>query len=77
MDVPRSISEEEDRLIFRKPLANVLKAISIVFPHIGYRSGMSFLVMRILKVVADEEATFEMMYRLLESDPILSKSMIM
>ncbi len=73
MDIPRTFPEEEDSKILRKSLNNVLKAISIAYPKVGYCQGMNFLALRLLQIVDDEEAFWIITY-LLETDPYLSKS---
>ncbi len=40
--------------MLRKSLNNVLKAISIVYPKVGYCQGMNFLALRLLQVLDDE-----------------------
>ena len=71
LDIPRTFPEEEDSKYLRKSLNNVLKAISIVFPKIGYCQGMNFLALRILQVLGDEDAFWLLQY-LLENDKNLS-----
>lgn len=56
LDIPRTFPEEEDSKVLRKSMNNVLKAISIVHPKIGYCQGMNFVTLRILQVLPDEEA---------------------
>ena len=50
---------------------NVLKALSIVDPSVGYCQGMNFLTLRILQVLSDEDA-FWVLYILLKKDEVLS-----
>jgi len=52
-------------------MSNVLKAISIVYPKVGYCQGMNFLAARILQVLDDENA-FWLLHYLFENDPSLS-----
>jgi hypothetical protein len=73
LDIPRTFPEEEDSKVLRKSLNNVLKAISIVCPRVGYCQGMNFLALRVLQVLDDEE-TFWLLNHLLHHDPSLSRS---
>jgi hypothetical protein len=57
----------------RKSLNNVLKAISIVYPRVGYCQGMNFLALRLLQIIEDEEAFWILNY-LFEKDENISKS---
>lgn len=50
---------------------NVLKALSIVDPSVGYCQGMNFLTLRILQVLSDEDS-FWVLYILLKKDEVLS-----
>lgn len=54
---------------------DVLKAIAITYPKIGYCQGMNFLTMRILEVL-DNEETFWMLHYLFENDKNLRNSFI-
>jgi hypothetical protein len=76
LDIPRTFPEEEDSKVLRKSLNNVLKAISIVYPKMGYCQGMNFLTCRLLQVLDDEE-TFWLLHYLLHVDPSLSISLAM
>lgn len=51
---------------------NVLKAIAIAHPKIGYCQGMNFLTMRVLEVLDDEQAFWLLDYLFL-NDRYLSK----
>lgn len=51
LDIPRTFPEEEDTPVLRKSLNNVLKAISIVYPKVGYCQGMNFLALRLLQII--------------------------
>lgn len=51
LDIPRTFPEEEDSKILRNSLNNVLKAISIVYPKVGYCQGMNFLALRLLQII--------------------------
>lgn len=53
LDIPRTFPEEEDSKVLRKSLNNVLKAISIVDPSVGYCQGMNFLALRLLQILSD------------------------
>jgi hypothetical protein len=53
LDIPRTFPEEEDSKVLRKSLNNVLKAISLVYPNVGYCQGMNFLVLRLLQIIDD------------------------
>lgn len=72
LDVPRTFPEEEDSKVLRKSLSNVLKALSIVYPRIGYCQGMNFPTLRILQVLGDEE-TFWLLHYLFENDKHIRK----
>jgi len=54
LDIPRTFPEEEDSKVLRKSMNNVLKAISIVYPKVGYCQGMNFLALRLLQILNDE-----------------------
>jgi hypothetical protein len=71
LDIPRTFPEEEDSGVLRKSLNNVLKAISIVYPRVGYCQGMNFLALRLLQVLDDED-TFWLLHFLFDNDPALS-----
>lgn len=73
LDIPRTFPEEEDSKVLRKSLNNVLKAISIVYPRVGYCQGMNFLALRLLQIIEDEEAFWILNY-LFANDPSLSTS---
>jgi hypothetical protein len=45
-------------------LFNVLKALSVEFPKIGYCQGMNFLTMRLLQVMNDDTVFYLMVYLL-------------
>jgi hypothetical protein len=60
----------------RKSLNNVLKAISIVYPRVGYCQGMNFLTLRLLQIIEDEEAFWILNY-LFSKDDNLSKNNLM
>lgn len=49
---------------------NVLKAIAIVHPKVGYCQGMNFLALRILEILDDEQAFWLLDY-LFENDRYL------
>ena len=53
LDIPRTFPEEEDSKVLRKSMNNVLKAIAISYPKVGYCQGMNFLTQRILQVLDD------------------------
>ena len=59
----------------KKSLNNVLKAVAIVYPKMGYCQGMNFLALRLLQVIDDKE-TFWLLHYLLEMDPSLSKPVV-
>lgn len=71
LDIPRTFPEEEDSKVLRRSLNNVLKALSIVYPRVGYCQGMNFLALRLLQIVEDEEA-FWILNWLFARDPCLS-----
>lgn len=50
----------------------MLKAISIVYPRVGYCQGMNFLALRLLQIIEDEEAFWILNY-LFEKDENISK----
>lgn len=54
LDIPRTFPEEEDSRALGKSMNDVLKAIAIVYPRIGYCQGMNFLTMRVLEVLDNE-----------------------
>jgi len=54
---------------------NVLKALSIVDPSVGYCQGMNFLTLRILQVLSDEDS-FWVLYILLKKDEVLRNNFI-
>ena len=47
LDIPRTFSFQSQEVL-KDSLFNVLKALSIEFPQIGYCQGMNFLSMRLL-----------------------------
>jgi hypothetical protein len=53
LDIPRTFSFQSQEVL-KDSLFNVLKALSIEFPHIGYCQGMNFLSMRLLEILDDE-----------------------
>lgn len=62
LDIPRTFPEEEDSKVLRKSMNNVLKAISIRYPKVGYCQGMNFLIMRLLQVLCDEDVFWMISY---------------
>ena len=62
LDIPRTFPQEEDSKVLRKSMNNVLKAISIVHPKVGYCQGMNFLTLRILQVLDDENSFWLLNY---------------
>jgi TBC1 domain family member 10 len=53
LDIPRTFSFQSQEVL-KESLFNVLKALSIEFPQIGYCQGMNFLAMRLLEILEDE-----------------------
>ena len=70
LDIPRTFPDEEDSKVLRKSLNNILKAISLVHPEVGYCQGMNFLALRLLQVLSDEDA-FWLLFYLIENDSSL------
>ncbi len=73
LDIPRTFPEEEDSRVLRKSMNNVLKAIALIHPKVGYCQGMNFLALRILEILDDEESFWLLDY-LFENDRYLSKT---
>ena len=61
LDIPRTFTEEKAELM-RISLFNVLKALSLVYPELGYCQGMNHLSMKILETVTDETGFWIMNY---------------
>ena len=53
LDIPRTFSFQSQEVL-RDSLFNVLKALSIEFPRIGYCQGTNFVTMRLLQVLSDD-----------------------
>jgi hypothetical protein len=62
-DIPRTFPTENPQYVY-KSLFDVLKAISLSFPELGYCQGMNFLTMRLLEVMDDETAFWIVHYLL-------------
>ena len=62
-DIPRTFPSENPRTIHQS-LFNVLKALSLCFPELGYCQGMNFLTMRLLEIMDDESAFWIVHYLL-------------
>ena len=75
LDIPRTFPEEEDSKALRRSLNDILKAISIVYPKVGYCQGMNFLAMRLLEVLNNEDA-FWLLHYLFEKDHFLINNFI-
>ncbi|XP_059145840.1 growth hormone-regulated TBC protein 1-like isoform X2 [Physella acuta] len=60
-------SELTDPGSLRRPLQNVLEAISLSIPHIGYCQGMNFIAGLLLLVVKTEEKAFWLMDTLIQN----------
>lgn len=67
LDIPRTFPEEEDAKLLKKSLNNVLKALSIVYPKIGYCQGMNFSALRLLQIL-DDETAFWLLYYVYDHD---------
>ncbi len=72
LDIPRTFPEEEDTKVLKKSLNNVLKALSIVYPKIGYCQGMNFSALRLLQIL-DDETAFWLLHYVYEHDESISK----
>ena len=71
LDIPRTFPEEEDSKYLKKSMNNVLKALSLVYPKIGYCQGMNFSALRMLQVL-DDETAFWLLHYLYENDESIS-----
>ncbi|XP_005107894.1 growth hormone-regulated TBC protein 1 [Aplysia californica] len=60
-------SELGDPNSLRKPLQNVLEAVSLSNPHIGYCQGMNFVAGLLLLIVKSEEKAFWLMDTLIQT----------
>lgn len=69
LDIPRTFPFESQEIL-RESLFNVLKALSIEFPKIGYCQGMNFLTMRLLQIMDDDTVFYFMIYILSKHKPI-------
>jgi len=72
LDIHRTFPEnvyfqDGDPSSLRKPLQNVLEALSLSSPHIGYCQGMNFVVGLLLLIVKNEERTFWLMDTLIKT----------
>ena len=75
LDIPRTFPQDEDSKVLKKSLNNVLKALSLVYPNIGYCQGMNFSALRLLQVL-DDESAFWLLNFLYETDEALSTILV-
>lgn len=72
LDIPRTFPQEEDSKLLKKSLSNVLKALSLVYPKIGYCQGMNFSALRLLQIM-DDQTAFWLLNYIYENDESISK----
>jgi hypothetical protein len=73
LDIPRTFPDEEESKVLTRSMNNVLKAIALVHPKVGYCQGMNFLALRLLKVLDDEQCFWFLDY-LLSTDRYMRTS---